>query len=653
MLVLLLALQVGAARVTPAASASDTAERAIRARVDSAIRSFQTVWRDAWAETRGQVQRYAGYDNPFEERMRYLALHCHWIETNARLKQHVITGTIPSHGTCPIWYPVDGPKIRDERHGIDGALTFTRRWRVRSLRRPLRSLLDSAATALPGDARIAAQRVRFAVDDDDVDGAVHAAAACDSNDGYCAMLRGLVLHRAGRTVAADSAFRHALTLTPEAERCAWSDVTVLLEPELRQRYLSGTCAERAAFESWFWWLSDPLWSEPGNERRAEQFARKVMVTVLAPLLADERQHWAPEKGGEAVAESLLRYGWPTQFYWAGFVVDDGHDTWLLRRAVVDTAQPYVVREYSRDRLHTVPTTKALASPFDAAASDWTLNGLVSDEDWWPREHFGRDAGMIQQLREGQLGMLRRWATTNLAWATELDSAMRLRSGRDSVRAALYDARGPEATRLVGWFGARSGRPLVVSGSVSPGPTLLGVELPGDARRTAARTRFGVTVVPSLRELGRELAISQPLLIAAPDVAAGPLTAEAAVPRMLGSTTITRAQRLGIYWEAYGFAVTDTVDIRLTLSREGKPGIFERVTTGFGLWGEEGGRADVRWTEPPGGARVITQMEGNVPVQMRSVSLDLRRQRGGRYKLEVSMKTPTGTAVTGARLITLR
>jgi hypothetical protein len=113
------------------------------------------------------------------------------------------------------------------------------------------------------------------------------------------------------------------------------------------------------------------------------------------------------------------------------------------------------------------------------------------------------------------------------------------------------------------------------------------------------------------------------------------------------------RRIGVYWEGYGFAATDTLEITLALSREDKPGMFERVSSGFGLWGDEGGRADIRWTEVPGGGRTIVRMEGDVAVQMRSVALDLRRQRAGRYKLEVSMKTPGGTAVVNERTLVLR
>ncbi len=649
MLALLLALQLTA---SPPADPLH-ADSLVRLRVDSAIRRFQFEWRDAWGETRGQDTRVGAYDNPFEARLRLLALHCHWIETNPRLIPHLITGPVRSHATCPIWLPVDAPRVNDERRGIDGALTFMRRWRVRELRRHLRLLLDSAAGQLPGDERIAAQRVRFAIDDGDQAGAVKAAAACARSEGYCGMLRGLVLFRAARIAQADSAFLDATAMMSEMERCAWNDVSVLMEHEQRRRYTSTPCAERAEVDARFWWLSDPLWLEPGNERRAEQYARKTLITLLAPLGEDERQRWRPEKGGEAVAESLLRYGWPTQMWWNGYVTDQGHDNWLMRSASADTAQPYVVREYSRDRLHTVPTAAALEAPLRATATDWTLDGLRNDENWWPREHYGRDLGTIVQLPPGQAGMLRRQASTRFVWAADLDAALLRRDNGEAVRSTLFASRSASDLRNIGEFNARVGRPVVVDAAVEQGPVLMGIELLGDLEHAAARTRFSAEIAAPLSALGGAKAVSQPLFIEPPTDAMGALTAEAAVPRMYGSMTFARVRRIGVYWEGYGFAATDTVELALALSREDKPGIFERVSGGFGLWGEEGGRADIRWTEMPGGGRTIVRMEGNVPVQMRSVALDLRRQRAGRYRLEVSMKTPGGTAVVNERTLVLR
>ncbi len=636
MLALLLAFQIA---VAPRADTVPP-DSVIRLRVDGAIRRFQLEWRDAWMETRGQDMRAGGYDNPLETRLRLLALHCHWIETNQRLIPHIITGPVRSHGTCPIWLPVDAPKVNDERRGIDGALSRTRRWRVWELRHQVRQLLDSAAAWLPGDERIAAQRVRFAIDDGDQIGAVKAAAACANPEGYCGMLRGLVLFRAGRIAPADSAFLDAIALMPEMDRCAWNDVSVLMELAQRRRYTSTPCAERAEVDARFWWLSDPLWLEPGNDRRAEQYARKILITLLAPLGEDERQRWRPEKGGEAVAESLLRYGWPTQMWWNGYLTDQGHDNWLLRSAFADTAQPYVVREYSRDRLHTVPSAAALQAPLQAKATDWTLDGLREDENWWPREHYGRELGAIVQLPTGQGGMLRRRASTRFVWAADLDAAMLRRRNGESVRTTLFASRSASDLRNIGEFIARVGRPVVVDAAVEQGPVLIGIELPGDQEHAAARTRFSADIAAPLSALAGAQAVSQPLLIEPPADAMGALTAEAAVARMYGSTTFDRVRRIGVYWEAYGFSASDTMEIALALSREDKPGIFERVSGGFGLWGEEGGRTIVR-------------MEGNVPVQMRSVALDLRRQRAGRYRLEVSMRTPGGTAVMNERTLVLR
>lgn len=649
MLTLLLALQIAA---TPRADTLPT-DSLVRARVDSAIRRFQLEWRDAWMETRGQDMRATAYDNPHEARLRLLALHCHFRATNPRLMSHVIVGSVPSHATCPIWEPEEGLKVSDERRGIDGALSVTRRWRVRELRRRLRRLLDTAAMQLPSDDRIAAQRVRFAIDDDDRMGAVKAAAACARSEGYCGMLRGLVLFRAARITQADSAFLDAIALMPEMERCAWNDISVLMELDQRRRYTSTPCAERAEFDARFWWLTDPLWLEPGNDRRAEQYARKTLVTLLAPLGEDERQRWRPEKGGEAVAETLLRYGWPTQMWWNGYQTDQGHDNWLRDVALADTAQPYLVREYSRDRLHTVPAASALLSPLQAKATDWTLDGLRADANWWPREHYGRDLGTIVQLPPGQGGMLRRRASTRFVWATDLDAASLKQRAGESVRATMFASRTPGDLRNVGEFGARVGRPLVVDAALGQGPVLLGVELPGDLQHAAARTRFSADIATPLSALAGARAVSQPLLIDPLTDAMGALTAEAAVARMYGSTTLARARRIGIYWEAYGFTSADTVEITLALSREDKPGMFERVAGGFGLWGEEGGRADIRWTEVPGGGRTVIRMEGDVAVQMRSVALDLRRQRAGRYRLEVSMKTPGGPAVVNERTLVLR
>jgi hypothetical protein len=46
----------------------------------------------------------------------------------------------------------------------------------------------------------------------------------------------------------------------------------------------GGCGERQSFEERFWWLSDPFWSVPGNERFDEHLARNVQARLRDEIL---------------------------------------------------------------------------------------------------------------------------------------------------------------------------------------------------------------------------------------------------------------------------------------------------------------------------------------------------------------------------------
>jgi hypothetical protein len=124
-------------------------------------------------------------------------------------------------------------------------------------------------------------------------------------------------------------------------------------------------------------------------------------------------------------------------------------------------------------------------------------------------------------------------------------------------------------------------------------------------------------------------------------------------RMYGTTTLTGARRVGIYWEAYGFAPTDTVETTVRVTREDRPGFFERLGSALHLGGGGGSAIGVRSREVPGGGRAIHRMEGEVPVQMRSLVLELSQLRRGRYRLTLVATTPDGATATSDRMIELR
>jgi hypothetical protein len=617
--------------------------------VGAVVRLFVEEWRNAWADT--QVERARRTYDGRTEGLRASAAHCHSVSTPLGLNASIIRGRTFSQAACPLWYPRHAPRVDDERRSLDGGLSPDRRPRIQRLRAGVRTVLDSAARLLPDDVGFAQLRVRFALDAGDVAGAWSVASACTADPTACGLLRGLVLHRAGDPSAADSTFLAAARTMPEGARCAWNDVGVLLEREARGAYERLSCAERAEWEARLWWLADPLYLEPGNERRAEHFARKVYATLLDGVTGDERQHREPMLGGEAVAERNVRYGWPSQFYWPGWDLDRAHGEWLLARGA-RLAPPYVVAEYTRDRLHTLPSAAALQAPLQAAPDAWRLHAPGDDEAWWPVEHYARDRSRLVQLPVGQMVMLRREEATRFVWAGDLEAATLARSDGGGVQATLFRTRAPSDVSRVDSFAGEVGRPLLVHARLPQGPTLVGIESPGDTARAAARTRFAVDVPPPLRALGGRRALSQPLLFDPPSDAAPPVDADEAITRMYGTTSLVRPRRVGVYWESYGFVVDDTVDVEVRLTQQDRPGAVERLLVRL-TGRDDGETVGARWREVPGTSRAVHVMEGGVPVQMRSIVLDVGRLPRGRYALTLTMRGARAGTATSERALAIR
>src|SRR5205085_10742924 len=135
---------------------------------------------------------------------------------------------------------------------------------------------------------------------------------------------GYVEQAAGRIALADTVFLRAVAAMKAADRCQWSSVSALLDARARAAYERIDCAARDSVDATFWWLADPLYIEPGNARRVEHFARQVRVRLHASAGIDERWEWKPASGADALATMIVRYGWPSQVYWAGNYEDNGH-----------------------------------------------------------------------------------------------------------------------------------------------------------------------------------------------------------------------------------------------------------------------------------------------------------------------------------------
>ena len=98
--------------------------------------------------------------------------------------------------------------------------------------------------------------------------------------------------------------------------------------------------------------------------------------------------------------------------------------------------------------------------------------------------------------------------------------------------------------------------------------------------------------------------------------------------MLGSTVV-RSHKIGVYWETYGYAAGDSVDVAVIISRHEPLSKIRRLGMKLRLAHDINGSVAVRWTEPQAGHDTWT-IPGRVPIQARAVGLDLSRLEPGNY-----------------------
>jgi len=114
--------------------------------------------------------------------------------------------------------------------------------------------------------------------------------ACDSTPWWCDALDGLARHRTFDTEGAELAFERMLAQMDKATRCSWMSL-----PEVA----GARCDYRGADDEIMWWLGDPLWLEPGNDRWTEHLSRRVLFELLV------RQEDLLREQGLAVADGVM------------------------------------------------------------------------------------------------------------------------------------------------------------------------------------------------------------------------------------------------------------------------------------------------------------------------------------------------------------
>jgi hypothetical protein len=211
---------------------------------------------------------------------------------------------------------------------------------------------------------------------------------------------------------------------------------------------------------------------------------------------------------------------------------------------------------------------------------------------------------------------------------------------------LIRTTGPREVERIAHQTYRNESAIVLTGHIPAKPAIVGTELPAARRgELSARTRLGV-VPPTPLEmlLPGETAVSDPVLLAADDAA--PPGPDVALQHMLGTTRV-RGPKLGVYWETYGYAPGDSVDVAVVIARHETLSTMRKIGMKLHVAHDINGSVAVRWTEPQAGHSSWT-IPGVIPIQARSIRLDLSKIEPGHYSVQVLVGRKGAVPVVSTR-----
>ena len=394
--------------------------------------------------------------------------------------------------------------------------------------------LEKASAELPGDDWIIGQRVRYLTEGHDTS-AAGVARSCRATRWWCDALLGLALHVGGNYAGSDSAYAIALDEMPSPLRCNWLNLAPLLDDDIRGTYKKMSCGQREAADARIWWVADPLFMTPGNERRTEHFSR-VLHTALQQ---DAANTYGSSWGGD-LAELILRFGWaekwtqePSQsMYPESKAAITGHER--------EPGYHFFLTQQPPDRLALI------------------VDSVFDIYQFPPREQYAPVYTRAFVRLDAQVARFRRGDSTKVVAAYDVSTDTIF--GRRKFTAALV-AMGDEATTPSQTVLAESPAKNVLTVSTPWKEQLIGVELLANDSAGAARWRSGFAEIPLDSGI---VSISDLLFVDGEPSLPGDLNE--AIPRAHGGTTFRRDRKIGLFWELYGKTPADSaLPISLTIT----------------------------------------------------------------------------------------
>ncbi len=480
-------------------------------------------------------------------------------------------------------------------------------------------LLDSAAVLLPGDNWIAGQRVRYLVEAGQSLAAVAAAQSCGAEPWWCGALEGYARHSATDYQYAELAFGRSLDSMSHERRCEWQDISLLLPDGLRGDYSDLECGERDGLERRFWWLADPMYLVPGNERLTEHYRRLVLNEIMSQSATVRHSRW-----GNDNRELLIRYGYPIGW--------ERERSTSLALASGDN----VIGHHRDSGLHLIPTAEFMTDISSLGPGEWDL------EPERPRSVYAPEYSTKMVWLEHDVVLFRRGGSAVVVASLgrpeglpETDSIGDIAG--DAIEAALAlapsELEEPVVRRRAGLGALSATVPLL--------PTLISVEALSRQDSLAARARYWLDIPARLDTGAGDFSISELLLLRPEEEL--PTDLETVIDRALPPGTVERGASLGLFWEMYGVGGSARqATIALTVEREGK-GLFRRAGEWLGLVGQRRDRIEMRWDEMVGPADRVA----------RAVQVHLTTEMGGEYMITIRVHLDAGTHASTSRRVVIR
>lgn len=383
----------------------------------------------------------------------------------------------------------------------------------------------------------------------------------------------------------------------------------LLDDDIRGTYKKLPCSQREAIDMRIWWVADPLYMIPGNERRTEHYSR-VLHTALE---TDAANTYGSSWGGD-LAELIVRFGWAEKW------------TQEPSQSMYPTAKPNISGHEREPGYHfflTQPPPDSLALITDSVFDMYQFP---------PREQYAPTYTKGFVRLDAQVARFRRGDSTRIVAAYDVSTDTIF--GKVRFAAAVV-ASGDEAITPAIAEVDTSPVKNVLTVSTPWKSQIVGVELLAKDSAAAARWRSGFAEIPL--DSGR-ISVSDLLFVdGAPSL---PNDLDEAIPRAHGGTKFQHDQKIGLFWELYGRTPADSaLPISLTITPVDES-LLRRTFRALRI-APKLSPINIRWREN-GAAGVLSA---------RTVVLDLSLVPAGKYA--VKLEVGSAPAATTQRIIEVK